>query len=327
MKLNSHKAPSITEIKNQFVGALLYGPNQGFLANFLKNFKETFKNDNLIQISNDEVKKRPNIIIESLYSIDIFNPNNNLVIVNYQLGIDKVIEQFLQNPIKEAFLIIVAEELKPQNKMRTRFENASNLVSMAFYEDNIADIKHFIKNTFISMDKNITPDALEYIANNTNKHRELLKREIERIVIYMGKEAELDITHAQKALFGDLEANMEHIINLIFNKEINTVYKQVNNNITNMDDLLFIRKMMAHIKKLLEIKSKAQNDTIMNVINTLKPPVFFMQKEQLAKQANLWSMDKLINTFINLNQLEIKSKTYPEISGLLVLQTVLALAK
>ncbi len=327
MKLNAHKSPPISEIRKKFAGMLLYGPNQGFLGNFLKNFKQFAKSDNLIQIFGDEIKKNPNTIIENLYNIDIFNSGSNLVIVNYQIGIEKNIEQFLQNPIKEAFLIIIAEELKPQNKVRGIFEQAPNLASIAFYEDSIDDIKIFITKIFADLNKKIEPHALEYIANSTNKHRELLKSEIERIATYMGEAQVLDIMCAQKALYGDLETNAEHIINLIFNKKINVVYQQVHNNIATLEPLLFIRKTMAHLKRLIEIKSKAQNDTIINAINSIKPPVFFIQKEQLIKQANLWSIDRLTSAFVNLNQLEAKCKAHPEISGLLILQTVLALAK
>ncbi len=327
MKLNAHKAPSFAEIREKSAGILLYGPNQGFLVNFLKKFKQYLQNDNLIHLSNDEIKKNPNAIIESLYNIDIFNPGSNIVIANYQLGMEKTIEHFLQNTIKEGFLIIVGEELKPQNKIRKLFEQNANLLSIAFYDDNVNDIKSFISKTFAKLDKTITPNALEYIASTAHKHREALEREIERIATYMMEETELNTIQAQKALYGDSEADIEQIISLIFDKEIDKVYKQVNNNINNLEPLPFIRKMMAHTKRLIEIKSKTQEDTVTNIINSLKPPVFFMQKEQLARQTNLWSLDKLTNAFINLNQLEAKCKAYPEISGLLILQTVLALAK
>ena len=68
------------------------------------------------------------------------------------------------------------------------------------------------------------------------------------------------------------------------------------------------------IHRLIKIKILQQNDKNADtVINQIKPPIFWKEKEIVKKQAIIWSLNNLYKVMDKLNNIELSAKKNYEI--------------
>ena len=77
------------------------------------------------------------------------------------------------------------------------------------------------------------------------------------------------------------------------------------NNYSSDDCILIIRTILNKSKRLLKIRNEVDNNkNIDQVISTIKPPIFWKEKEILKKQAQSWSTNEVKNIIFKINDLE-----------------------
>ena len=77
------------------------------------------------------------------------------------------------------------------------------------------------------------------------------------------------------------------------------------NNYSNEDCILIIRTILNKSKRLLKIRTEADNNSnIDQVISTFKPPIFWKEKDIVKKQAQSWSTHEVREIIYKINDLE-----------------------
>ena len=81
------------------------------------------------------------------------------------------------------------------------------------------------------------------------------------------------------------------------------------NNYSSEDCILIIRTILNKSKRLLKIRNEVDNDgNIDHVISTIKPPIFWKEKDIVKKQAQSWSTSEVRDIIFRINNLEILVK-------------------
>ena len=77
------------------------------------------------------------------------------------------------------------------------------------------------------------------------------------------------------------------------------------NNYSSDDCILIIRTILNKSKRLLKIRNEVDNNkNIDQVISTIKPPIFWKEKEIVKKQAQSWSTNEVKDIIFKINDLE-----------------------
>ena len=77
------------------------------------------------------------------------------------------------------------------------------------------------------------------------------------------------------------------------------------NNYSSEDCILIIRTILNKSKRLLKIRTEADNNSnIDQVISSFKPPIFWKEKDIIKKQAQSWSTDQVKEIIFKINDLE-----------------------
>ena len=77
------------------------------------------------------------------------------------------------------------------------------------------------------------------------------------------------------------------------------------NNYSSEDCILIIRTILNKSKRLLKIRTEADNNSnIDQVISTFKPPIFWKEKDIVKKQAQSWSTHEVREIIYKINDLE-----------------------
>ena len=81
------------------------------------------------------------------------------------------------------------------------------------------------------------------------------------------------------------------------------------NNYTSDDCILILRTILNKSKRLLIIKNEMDKKrTIDDILSTLKPPIFWKEKDIVKQQARSWSTAEVKNIIYKINDLEINIK-------------------
>jgi len=86
----------------------------------------------------------------------------------------------------DAFFLVEAGALDRGSALRKAAEAAKGAVSIPVYEDEAGDIARLVREALAADRVNLTSDALELFVSRLPKERGVARREIERLVLYLG---------------------------------------------------------------------------------------------------------------------------------------------
>ena len=290
---------------------LLYGKNEGFQneiieKKFLKNFDGTID-----KYEQEDVINNYEEIVSSILNKSLFE-NKKIIIVNRVS--DKLInfiKYLSDNKVMDIKIIIKAGILDKKSKLRNLFEKAKDLVCIPFYEDDNKSLLQIINNFLIKNNIKLSRESINLIIERVNGNRISLYNELNKILNYSFSNKNIDFDTIQKLsnLSGNYEVNK--LADYYLEKNKKNVAKILNeNNYSDEDCILILRTLLMKSKRLLYILEKYEEDKNLDqIISTIKPPIFWKDKNSLKKQANNWVLEELKKKIYKISEVEFLTKT------------------
>ena len=321
-------------------GALLYGPNE-YRVN--KNFDEIYKELNQ---NNDEVLEaqqlNSNIILNQN---EVFFNEINTIMLSGGIKIIKIdmldtdkagcLENYLERPTEKTFILVKSGKLGPRSKLRILFEKSINFISIPFYEDTIKDTHGFIENYLNANNFSISNDAKQKIVSFSGQNNKALESNLELIMLYMFEEKEktIDSDIVDKVLLSDKPVEIQNLCNSaalgMIDDALFCFNKLESNGQQPIQVLNSLSNFFQRIHNTLIAMDSGKNLT--EAMNELKPPVFFKEKDNFARQIRLWNLQKIERALTIINEGETEIKRSPELSktiaGNIVLRLTAAASK
>ena len=127
---------------------------------------------------------------------------------------------------------------------------------------------------------------------------------------------------SNEEVFRLINLSENHSINELINsclvKNQKKLFNILNENIFSNDDcIIIIRTLLKKTKNLLNLANTYSiNKNIEVTINNAKPPIFWKEKNVIKDQITLWSVEKLKNLIVEINDVEyqIKKKSFNSIN-------------
>ena len=146
MIIKSYEISKIDFVKNSFY--LLYGENEGFKNQIIKNqFEKKFQNNinryDENEILNNKQNFFDNILIKSFFE------NEKLIIVSRCTDkIKNTIEEIIEKKVKDIKIILNASVLDKTSKLRSYFEKNKDIICVPFYNDNPQTLREIVYHFF-----------------------------------------------------------------------------------------------------------------------------------------------------------------------------------
>ena len=278
---------NIELLKNNLI--LFYGENVGLLDDFKSKINSNSKNK-VLKYSQDEILKDENLVINEIKNISLFEDKKIFFIQNANDKILNFVNKILHE-IKDDKIYIFSNLLDSRSKLRSFFEKQKKVDVVPCYPDNELTIKKIISNNLKEF-SGLTPTIINTIIDSCSCQRTKLNNEIEKIKSYF-QNKNIDIK------------NLTELLNLKEDDDINLLRDSaLAGNISKTSKLLqsmiiepekaayyvstFISRFLK-LKEIITIKSK----NVEEVVNNMKPPVFWKDKPILIGQAKVWSDKKL----------------------------------
>ena len=115
---------------------------------------------------------------------------------------------------------------------------------------------------------------------------------------------------SNEEVFKIINLSENHSVNELVNsclvKNQKKLFNILNDNIfSNEDCIVIIRTLLKKTKILLDLVTQFHfNKNINATINNAKPPIFWKDKDVIKDQINIWSVDKLKEFIIEINEIE-----------------------
>ena len=286
---------------------LFYGENIG-LRNDFKNIIKSENPDVLIKkFDQESIIKDTEFFLTELFNFSLFEKKIFFFIENVS---DKIlpIMQEVETKIDKQKIYLFSSVLDKKSKLRSYLEKSTKNAIIPCYLDNEINLKNIILDKLFGF-KGLSAENLNLIIQNCNHDRVKLNNELDKIVVFFEKKV-LD------------KEKLELLLNLEVNDDFNSLRdeailgnkiktnKLLDNTIIEFDKSAFYLSLLnQRFRKLSEINNLAKTSNINQIINNIKPPIFWKDKPIITTQMKKWNSETINQIQKNIYITEIKTKS------------------
>jgi len=295
------------EILNQ-EPLLIYGENIGLKNEFKKQIKKNNQNSEILNLTQEEILQKKEIFFADIYNVSLFEKSKIYLINNSNDKFLDTIKEIEKNNIKDCKIYLFSDVLEKKSKLRNFFEKLKIGGSIACYGDNEITIRKIITNNLRGF-KGLTPQNINMIISSCNLDRDKLSNELNKIITFFS-----DKTIEDAKLEQLLNIKVNENFNILKDEALNGNKNQTNKLLSNTQidtekNILYLNIINQRLNKLSEINELVRTSSLENVLNTIRPPIFWKDKPFLLMQARKWSNKKIRNILNQTYSLEIQIKS------------------
>jgi DNA polymerase-3 subunit delta len=221
----------------------------------------------------------------------------------------RLISEVIQEPSGDGLIIAEAGGLRRDSAIVKVFEGAETGAAIPCYSDEGRGLATLLDQSLKQENVTLTPDARSYVLNRLGADRAATRSEIEKLMLYSGRDGKLEIDDAIDAI-GDAGAtSVDDLIYATAGGDITTSHRAFDRLMAaNVQPIAVLRSMIGHLTKLRAVVAKAESTGLEPALSSLRPPIFFKRKPAFQEQARQWSRPRLSLAIDRLIKAEIEIK-------------------
>lgn len=308
-----------TVIDKKFKIFLFYGSNTGLLEETINSFFKANFNDNIFIYNENDLINDIDKFKLHIFNKSFFNEKKLLIIDRISDSALPYLRDLFDKEFDDVVIILKAGILEKKSKLRSFFEKHKAVIVAPFYEDNHQTLSIIILNYFKKKSIKISTEIVNLIIERSGGNRIILNGELEKISSFVAKNKLANsknilklIKPTENVVITDLS---DHIISK--NKKSLNI---INNVLFNFEDkIILVRLLLYKLKRIKKIKIiLLKNNNIDQALSSIKPPIFWKEKEILKHQLNNLSLAKTSSLIKSVSNLELQIKKNSEISGQII---------
>jgi DNA polymerase-3 subunit delta len=295
---------------------LFYGENEGLKDQVIENnFKKKYLKKTFYYDENEILNNKDNFF-DAILTKSFFE-NEKLIIINRST--DKIIfivEEILEKKINDLVLIFKSASLEKKSKLRSLFEKKKEIVCIPFYEDNNQTLSSIISQFFKNNNIPISQQSINLIVNRCKGDRQNLKNELDKIESFIKDKKKIQISEILQLTNLSENYSATELVDNCLAKNRNKTINILNENNYNLEDcIIIIRTMLAKAKRLLKLFQEINTlNSIESAISSIKPPIFWKDKQIVKDQINNWSRENIEFLIFRINEIELLIKSNSSIA-------------
>ncbi len=303
---------------------LLYGKNKGLIEETLNNVLKPVLSNNVFKYDENEVLNDTENFYENIRNKSLFDEKKLIIIDRVSDKIFKIISGILEEKLEDINFVIIANILDKKSKLRNLFEKNKNMICIPFYEDNNQSLNIVVQNFLRRKNIKLSQQNINLIIERSRGDRNNLNNELIKIEILLSSRK--NITVEEILSLTNLAENYD-ISELVDNSLAKNKLKTLNiineNNFNSEDCISILRIYLSKLKRLLKIKSEEiKNNSLEIALTSIKPPIFWKDKEIVKEQARRWNYAKIQDLITKTNKIEFEVKKNPNLSTILVMNFI-----
>ncbi len=299
---------------------LLYGENLGLKRDIKKLIYEKLKKKNedietLIMHENEIIDNEENFY-NFIFSASLFNDKKIITILQATDKVYKKIENIYDKYPDNVTLILFSEILEKKSKLRSFFEKKKKTVCVPCYLDSEKDLRTIALSELKKNNILLSGEILSLLIEKSNFDRDNLRNEIEKIKSYSLSKGELKIDHIKSLINFSGDYKSDSFINECLCRNI-IQYKKILSELygDSFNQIFLLRTLSNKVQRLIKIKeNENKSKTLDDLINSVKPAIFWKEKPLVKKQLSIWNFNELKKIANGINNTELLCKKNPQVS-------------
>ncbi len=312
----------------------LYGSNIGLINLIYKKTLEILEIDtndpfNVSKINGDEFKEKPSILNDNINTLSIFSKKRLVLLDLMNISITKSLEDIILEAAKSGninyLLLIKASNLKISSFIKY-FQNHSNSILVPCYEEKTRNLHSKLSNLFFKHKITFKKEFINNLILNFSSDSLNNEMEIEKLDIFLTNNKNITEEMIFTLISKNNDINLNKVIENCSSGNPSEALISFENIYENQSTSIALIRMFVNHFKLIEkiLLLFEDNRNLVNIIENIKPPIFFKKKDFVIFQCKLWNL-KLINIILaRLIELELKCKFNQTVEKTLLSQFILS---
>lgn len=239
----------------------------------------------------------------------------------------------------EALVVVEAGDLPARSALRKIFEGAGTGAALACYRDDERSLPALIRETLGGFGLEVTPDALAYLVANLGGDRQLSRRELEKLALYMGAQgkgakdtgaeaARIALRDAQACVGDSAALSLEDLAFAVAGGEPAGAERALQRSLQEGGHpVRALGAVARHFQRLHLVRGlTGRGETLDGAVKGLRPPVFWKRAESFKAQAAAWPPGALARALERLIEAEAACKQSGAVPETLCARTLLEIA-
>jgi DNA polymerase III subunit delta len=317
MKIAARQVEAFVRAPNPDVRAILvYGPDQGAISeravllckSVVDDLRDTFR---VVELTPKRLKDDPALLSDEAAAIAFGGGRRVIRIRSAGNDIADRFADFFDHPGGDALIVVEAGELQARAKLRTCFEKADIAAALPCYVDEGVGLESTIRQMLSEAGLTVDPAALDYLSSNLGGDRQVTRRELEKIVLYVEPGARVSLQDAEACVGDGAATSMDDVTIATAGGDYATLDTALRRCQANGDAaVMIVRAVQRYFHRLHLAAGAMQSGMNANAaMATLRPPVFYKTQDAFRRQLGIWRPATLSTAMEILTETELDCKS------------------
>ncbi len=301
-------------------GILLYGQDGGLINHRTKALVSHYipnKNDPFLlsTINSTQLNDDPGLLADELDTFALTN-DKRVILIDLSSDLKKEQVDCIIESKSQSILIIKAGELKTSSPARKAFESDKNFIVIPCYNSSNIDIMALLNSKLKDRDLTMHKDAKDLIMASLGNDYGNTTSEIEKILNHHQSGDEISKSEVESIIVSSSNIIVTDLVDTVFEKKTKSVSRLYHSVLDEFNPAQILIITSNHVIKLMELLAEKDDLNIPNkqVIENIKPPIFFKRHPSFQKQLNTWNRGTLSDIIEILSETTIESRKNNDLS-------------
>ena len=277
-----------------------------------------------------DIKEHPSILLDELAAISMLGGRRLVRVDGAGNESTEAVKLALATSQGDGLLVMTGGDLKPTSSLRKAMEAAKNALAIPCYEDNSRDLMGLVQSVLANAGLTATQDAVAYLVDNLGSDRMVSRGELDKLVLYKGKEGGQVTLADAEACVGDTAAlGINQIAEAVTGGDLKRLEKLLERARTSGENAIAILRTLQNRMMRLHL-ARGYVDQGMSAgeaIGKLRPPVFFAERDKFQLEVSRWNTRKVEQALEILMEAELDCKTTGNPADVICARALLRLTK
>jgi DNA polymerase III subunit delta len=310
---------------------LLYGPDAGLVRERADGLVRDVAGDvgdpfRVAELSPDEVAKEPGRLFDEVAAIAMTGGRRAIRLRGPGEGLSDLLSRFLDDPPGDGLVVLEAGDLPPRSRLRKLFEAADRAAALPCYRDEGRDLEALVQEMARGAGYRVTREASAYLTVNLGGDRQLTRREMEKLLLYMGPRDDarssgqsaaaaigtraITLADVQACVGDSAERTLDDLVFALGDRDLPEIERTLTRVFQEGASWVSpLRAAARHFERLHRVAGALSDGaTSESAMARLRPPVFWKFRQRFQRQVQQWSCEQLAAALSRLTEAELEGK-------------------
>ena len=313
---------------------LIYGPDEGLVSERAKALVERFTQDPadpfaVSVLKASQLRQDPAQLLDEVTALSLTGGARVVLVEEAGEALSELLPAVLEAPEGSARVIVKAGDLPAKSSLRKLAEKEAAAAALPCYRDEGATLGRLASEHL--KDAGLTPDrdALAFLQANLGGDRQATRRELEKLVCYMGNQGPAVSLADVQAVVGDSALlTLDDLAFAVASGDLSGLERRLAKLFQEgTAAITVLRAASRHFQRLqLTAGLVDGGQDHEDAVKRLRPPVFWKYKDTFLRQSKTWPRERLAESLAELLRTEAACKKTGAPAELLTQRCLLALA-